>query len=296
MQTGTPIRRRLYGIPHPLKTGCPLPLKSMDLIRRLFSGSSKPALPAAKLETFTIQYPNGKTPIAVRTPRNADPELVVEALHLTRPVPTIFISGGAGGMDMSSQNMTRTTIEDGLLRFLQEHGISLIDGGTSTGVMSLIGLARQRRNYTFPLIGIAPEHLVYYPNHSPKQRLADLDAFHSHFVLTEGEEFGAESAMILGVARALSGKGAKKLLGFVINGGEIVRKEIHRVSTEHPEIPLLVLEGSGRFADELSAAKKSGTSTDPQIREILREGNLHFISIKAGADTLRRWLEAYFGY
>lgn len=268
----------------------------MDLIRRLFGGSSKPAPPPPKLETFTIQYPNGKTPSAVRVTRSTNADLIVEALNLPRPVPSIFISGGAGNMDMSTANLTRTTIEDGLSRFLQEGGISLIDGGTSTGVMSLIGLARQRRNYTFPLIGIAPEKVVYYPSHTPDNRLADLDAFHSHFVLTDGDDFGAESDMIVQVALALSGHGAKKTLGFVINGGEIVRTEIHRVSIERPEIPLLILEGSGRFADELAAAKKSGTSADDKIKDILREGNLHIISIKSGADNLRNWLENFFGY
>ncbi len=268
----------------------------MDLLKRLFGGSTKSASSAARLETFTIQYPNGKTPVALRVKPSTPAELIVDALNLPHPVPTIFISGGAGNMDISSMSLTRTTIEDGLARFLHERGISLIDGGTSTGVMALIGLARQRRNYSFPLIGIAPEAVVYYPGHEPVKRLSDLDAFHSHFILTEGDDFGAESDTIVQVALALSGRGAKRALGFVINGGEIVRNEVHRVTTQHPEIPLLVLEGSGRFADELVAAKKAGTSTDPKIKEILREGNLHFISMKAGADMLRRWLENFFGY
>jgi hypothetical protein len=267
----------------------------MDLIRRLFGGGSK-AAPAAKLETFTISYPNGNTPIAVRAPNHADPHTIVAALGLPAPSPVIFINGGAGFMDRDSQNLTRTTIEDGLARFLDERRISLIDGGTSSGVMALMGLARQRRSYTFPLIGITPDKIVYYPGHEPDNRMGDLDAFHSHFVLTDGDDFGAESAVIVQVALALSGAGARKLLGFVINGGEIVRSEIHRVSIEHPEIPLLILEGSGRFADELAAAHKAGMSSDPKLAAILREGNLHFISIKAGADTLRHWLENFFGY
>lgn len=267
----------------------------MELLKRLFGGSKDDAS-AAKLQAFTIQYPNGRTPVAVRAPRSANPYAIVEALHLPAPLPTIFISGGAGNMDRDSQNLTRTTIEDGLARFLQEHGIALIDGGTSTGVMSLIGLARQRRNYNFPLIGIAPDRVVYYPSHEPNARLADLDAFHSHFVLTDGDAFGAESDMIVRFGIALSGKGTKKLLGFVINGGEIVRDEVYRVTRQHPEIPLLVLEGSGRFADELADAHKAGTSDDAKVMEILREGNLHFISIRSGADNLRHWLETFFGY
>lgn len=267
----------------------------MDLLKRLFGGSTSSASSGSKLDTFTIQYPNGKTPVAVRVKLTTPGAQIVESLNLAHPVPTIFISGGAGNMDVNAMSLTRTTIEDGLARFLHEHGISLIDGGTSTGVMSLIGLARQRRNYTFPLIGVAPEAVVFYPGHEPKKRLADLDAFHSHFILTEGDDFGAESDTIVHTALALSGNGAQKLLGFIINGGEIVRNEVHRVTRYHPEIPLLVLEGSGRFADELAAAKKAGTSDDVKITEILRDDNLHFIPMKSGADMLRRWLENFHG-
>ncbi|MBE2271069.1 MAG: hypothetical protein IAE80_22725 [Anaerolinea sp.] len=267
----------------------------MNVIRRLFGGTTQPAR-SSQLEVFPIHYPNDTTPTAVRCLRTADPDEVVRALNLPVPLPTIFISGGAGGMDTDSQAVTRSTIEDGLARFAHERKITLIDGGTSGGVMALIGLARHRRKYTFPLVGVAPDSVVYYPGHTPANRMADLDAFHSHFVLVDGTDFGAESEMLVQLARSSSGRGAKKMLGFIVNGGEIVRKEIHHTAVTYPEIPLLVLEGSGRFADELAAAKRAGGSTDQRVSEILEQDNVHLISIKAGADTLRRWLEAYFGY
>ena len=268
----------------------------MDWIRRLLGGSNQKAASAGStlLQTFTIEFPNGEMPLAVRAVNGTHPEAAIDALKLAQPVPTIFISGGAGLMDRESMNITRSTVEDGLARFLNEQQVSLIDGGTTSGVMGLMGLARHQRGYTFPLIGVAPEAVVYYPGHENPDKIADLDAYHSHFVLTGGAEFGTESEMIINLAHALSGEGARKSLGVIINGGDIVRKEAHRVTTQSPRIPLLILEGSGRFADELAAAYRAGKSDDPVIRDILLAGTLHVVPINEGAESLRAWLTRYF--
>lgn len=263
----------------------------MEFLRRLFTG--KPAAPA--LEAFTIPFPNNHSPLAVRVSAQGDAEAVIRALRLPQPVPVIFISGGAGKMDSESMMVTRSTVEDGLARFLNDHQVALIDGGTATGVMMLIGVARQRRSYTFPLIGVAPDSVVTYPGIDPPREGETLDSFHSHFVFTGGDQFGAESEMIVKLAYALSGQGEKKRLCMIINGGEIVKQEAYRCSTHEPRFPLLVLEGSGRFADELANSRKTGSS-DPVIQAILEQGIVHFIPIKGGADNLRMWLENFFGY
>ncbi len=79
----------------------------------------------------------------------------------------------------------------------------------------------------------------------------------------------------------------------VVNGGEIVKYEAFLCATREPHFPLLVLEGSGRFADELSASRQTG-STDPQIQAILEQGRVHFVSINVGADNLYNWLRNFF--
>ena len=79
----------------------------------------------------------------------------------------------------------------------------------------------------------------------------------------------------------------------ILNGGKIVKQEAYRCATQEPRFPLLVLEGSGRFADELAASRNTG-SDDPQIRAILDQGIVHFLPVRAGADNLYRWLENFF--
>lgn len=269
----------------------------LNFIRRLFSTGQETFSPQTALETFSVQFPNGQTPLAVKTPRLGNPNSVMEALALEHPRPTIFVSGGAGAMESDSMNVSRFTIEDGLARFLHEHNVTLIDGGTAAGVMQLIGIARNRRHYTFPLIGVAPDKVVWFPGREKTdQHIADLDAFHSHFVLTEGDDFGAESEMIINLSYALCGRGTRPRLCIVVNGGQIVKREVHRVTTREPRFPVLVLEGTGRFADELAKAAHEKTSDDPLVQEILSKGNVSFMHIKAGADTLRNWLENFCGF
>ena len=77
---------------------------------------------------------------------------------------------------------------------------ALICGGTDIGVMSAIGKSRSRNSYQFPLIGIAPEGIVTWPegprNTSapflPGNEREQLESHHSHFILVPGSQFGDE--------------------------------------------------------------------------------------------------------
>ncbi|MDZ4767491.1 MAG: hypothetical protein SGJ24_00045 [Chloroflexota bacterium] len=269
----------------------------VNFIKRLFGSTQDDYLPVTALEKMTLTFPNGQAPIAVRVHTPVNPQSIINALDLSTPTPAFFVSGGAGAMNTESMMSSRATLEDGLARFLHDHQVTLLDGGTATGVMQLIGLARQRRGYTFPLIGVAPDQVVWLPGRERTEaQLADLDAFHSHFVLTDGDDFGTESETLIHLTYALCGRGIRPRLCIVVNGGQIVKREVHRMATQEPRFPILVLDGSGRFADELADAFRAKTSEDPLIQEILDKGNVHFLHIKAGAGPVRSWLENYCGF
>lgn len=261
----------------------------MDELRRLFNRSTAPAL-----SRFEIQFPNHHTAQAVRAPRDADAAAAARVLGLPKSRPALVIMGGAGKMDSESMKTTRSSIEDGLSRFAQDHQVAIIDGGTTSGVMGLLGFARQRKKYDFPLVGVAPEPRVEYPGHHPPTRQAELDPNHSHFVLVDGDDFGAESDLLASLGWTLAGEGQQPVLGVVINGGAIVKQEAHARATGTPHFPLLVLEGSGRFADELAAAKLAGGSDDPVLNDILQKGEVHVIPNSIPAESMRSWLENFF--
>jgi hypothetical protein len=246
-------------------------------------------------EPFTITFPTDDQARAVLTPRTGDPDSVLSALKL-KAGPVMFIMGGAGLMDDDSLSATRGVVENGLARFAQEHQITVIDGGTASGVMALMGMARKRAGHTFPLVGVAPHAVVTYPGHVSSENTSVLDSFHTHFVLTDGDDFGAESDMIAMLATAISLDRRYPAMGLVINGGQIVRREVRaRTVSGNMHFPILVLEGSGRFADDLAQARDGhypeGETDD--IREILASG-VAFASIEAGSDAMRVTLAQYF--
>lgn len=236
--------------------------------------------------------------VAVRTPRTAYPVRVSEGLMLPAPRPSIAIMGGAGNMDEVSTRAVREIVEDALARFAQNAFVNIVDGGTAAGVMALMGEARARHGYTFPLVGVAPNALVRYPGFDNPDAQAALDARHTHFALTTGGEWGDESDMLAGLAYALAGGDHANrfpTLGLVINGGAVVKREAHARAVGPLRFPLLVLDGSGRAADEIAAAKRAGGHDDPMLAEIAAQESVYVQPLSAGADRLAGWLGDFFG-
>lgn len=249
-------------------------------------------------QPYTISFASGDTAQAVRAPQHGDPESILNALGL-KPSPVLFIIGGAGLMDDDSMSITRSVVENGIARFAEERQLVVMDGGTAAGAMALIGMARKRAGYRFPLVGIAPASRVEYPGQTGDEDDARLDSFHSHFVLTDGDDFGDESDMIAMLVTALSLDRRLGALGVVINGGQIARHEVYMRSASGEMIyPLLVLEGSGRLADELAEAKRTGVMPDDDNADepfaAILAGDVQFANIEDGSDALRAKLEQYF--
>jgi len=250
-----------------------------------------------RLTPFPIQFLGGTTGQAVRVPLTANPAAVLAALGISHPSPAIAIMGGAGQMDAAALAAVRSTIEDGIVQFAAHHDLVVVDGGTASGTMALVGMARQRRGYTFPLIGVAPEGKVAYPGFANPAKEADLDPHHSQFVLVETDHWGGESALLAGIAAAAGREAGRRqpVLGIVINGGSIVAQEAYDRATGLLRFPLLVMDGSGRFADELAAAYRTGQTDQAKLRAILDQGEIYVQSITGDPAGLRHWLGSFFG-
>lgn len=79
-----------------------------------------------------------------------------------------------------------------------------------------------------------------------------LNADHSHFILVEAEKFGAESDLLVGMAKARE----VPKVALVVNGGKIVEDESRRHAEQGT--PIVTFKGSFRFADELADNLTSG--------------------------------------
>jgi hypothetical protein len=251
---------------------------------------------AMKNKRFVIPFEDGHAAFAVQVPRRFDANSVAKALGFDQPRPTIYVTGGASAMSPEDMQATRVIVERGLARFAEERNAIVIDGGTQAGIPILIGDGRQKYRYRFPLIGIAPLELVHYPgyeNDNPDS--APLNTAHSHFVLTAGDAFGDESDVITQLTYALSGAGEQPAIGILINGGKIAREEVYdRTTSDTLSFPLIVIEGTGRFADILANAFYTGHADDEDLQKIINKGNLNLVRVDDGPEALRARLSAYF--
>lgn len=215
---------------------------------------------------FKMRLGFGRKPArTITVNHDEDPESVRARLRL--PVYDHLIQMIAGAALSTDDMMARIepVFRTQIAPYLSRHAIPIIDGATQSGFVGMMGRARHDSGGTFPLIGIAPLQNIQLPNTPPSETRFPLETNHTHFALVKGGEFGVESEMIVGLGKAIS----KRRVALVINGGEIARKEARmnaRVGN-----PLLVLEGSGRVADELIEALKRGTSNDV-LRETIEIG------------------------
>jgi hypothetical protein len=248
----------------------------------------------AKNKRYVINFGEGQAAFAAQVSRRFDPKMVAQVLGFHEPRPTIYVTGGAAAMSPEDMTATRNIIEKGLARFAEEQGAIIIDGGTEAGIPVLIGAARRKLRARFPLVGIAPLELVQYPGYDNPDG-APLNTGHSHFVLTAGDEFGDESEMITILTNELSGLGQQPALGVLINGGKIAREEVYaRTTSDKLSFPLIVIEGTGRFADILAQAFYAGHTEDADLQAIISKGKLQMVSVNDGPDELRARLALQF--
>lgn len=171
-------------------------------------------------------------------------------VRLNRPV--VVLIGGAGGM--SANNLRQA---DGMLRAavfpaLDRCDVVVVDGGTDSGVMRVVGRAREATGGRFPLVGVAAqgtavESDVAQPNTT---HVAALEPHHTHVILVPGQSWGEESPWLAHVATAIARDQPSVTLA--VNGGKITYDDIDQSLAANR--PVFVIAGTGRAADEIAVA------------------------------------------
>jgi predicted Rossmann-fold nucleotide-binding protein len=197
----------------------------------------------------------GKSNVALCALPN-DIEELEQTVHqmglVDRPVMVLI----GGHILPEHANVTLQAIEV-LAKVAEVLDAALICGGTDVGVMAAVGKARGRNGYQFPLIGIAPEGIVTWPD-GPKNGIPvllgnereQLEPHHSHFILVPGNEFGDETRWIVRAATMIAGP-KNKSVTVLINGGKVSQQDIEEGL--RADRPLIVLSGTGRLADEIAS-------------------------------------------
>ena len=199
-----------------------------------------------------------------------------ELLETLGPRPpqgsALALVGGADSATAGELRRLRSFFA-GLAHHLEARGTTLVDGGTDSGVMRLIGEARAALSpkARFDLIGVLPEGAL---RRTTRDGVPITTArHHSKLILVPGSAFGDESPWLFAVADHLAGGEAPTL---VVNGGKLtLREALKRLAAGRR---VVTLDGSGRSADELA--------TDPGYRQLRASGTLRVLPLDADAGSL----------
>ena len=201
---------------------------------------------------LALTFPNGHhaTAMCVHAQHQLAEAFSLLGVRLSRPV--LVLVGGAAGLEAH-----RAALVKNILRLVAETAESLeaaiIDGGTQSGIIALIGEIHAEWKFNFPLVGVAVEAMVRWPGNANTAARAELDPHHPSFLLVPGSKWGDESQWLSESAHTL----AQTLpsLTLLINGGEISRQDV-KLSVLAKR-PVLVVADTGRLADELAQSSPS---------------------------------------
>lgn len=168
--------------------------------------------------------------------------------------PVLVLVGAADGLEVGPAAAIAALFSTSLAPLCERLGVLVVDGGTESGVMALMGRARAAAGSAFPLLGVAPSGRVRRPAEAGRPDRAALEARHSHALLVPGDRWGDEVPWMSATATWLAGD--RPSLTLVAGGGGITELDVQ--ASLAAGRPTLVLGGSGGAADRIA----HGIATD----------------------------------
>jgi hypothetical protein len=256
----------------------------------------RPMVAAPNLTAQSIRFDRTHQAKLLTPPAETAAAEMVQALGLQPPEVLLLMVGGTGEMPKDADSYLAQLLSRGVARALADADSRtlVIDGGLNKGSMAMMGQGVTDRGQKTTLVGIAPAKKVTWPGGPTGGERSELEPHHTHFILTEGSEWGDETEMMVAVATALANP--KAVATVLINGNEVTKKQLlHGVRQKWP---LIILKGSGGLADELAdlAQRRPAFIADPDLAEIVVDGRLYFVQLTGPISAFGRLIEQILGY
>lgn len=239
-----------------------------------------------------ITFSTGQRAQLVSPPAGTSAADILAALALPPGKPLIILAGGAAGLEESLEPRLLQICKH-VAQVAADAGAVIMDGGTHSGVMALMGQAVAERGHQASLLGVAPAGRVTYPGGPQEggpEDTAPLDHHHSHFMLVDSQEWGGETEAFYELADTLSA--GAPVVAMLLDGGSISKREA--LANIRRGWPLVVFSGSGRLADDiamhLQQKTRPETLADPELAEILTDGDIHLFPLNGSLQELDRLL------
>jgi hypothetical protein len=212
-------------------------------------------------------------PPSARVGQPADIPVVLRTLGVDVRRPVLVSVGGAGGMTPDDLAVMAKALQR-ILPALDGWGAAIVDGGTDSGVMKVMGQLREAAGARFPLVGVAAEGTVILPSTPARPDAAALEPHHTQVILVPGQSWGDESPWLSRVATAIAD--GQPSLTLVVNGGQITYDDIgHSLQAGRP---VVILAGTGRTADTIAAAARGDTG-DPKAAQAAASPGTRIVSL-----------------
>ena len=240
-----------------------------------------------------VRFADGNRASLVKARIGQDARDLVRALGLDAKTPVILVCGGADELQAEALTVAKGLLGPAVASAAELTGAAVVDGGTASGVMALMGAARSARPSAVPvLLGVAPSGRVTYPGATTNDG-ASLEPHHTHFALAESSEWGGETPLMMALVEALA-DGAPVVV-VIAGGGSVARDEA--LGAVVRGWPLFVIEETGGTAAEIAGAnqtrrkqrRRAEPATDERVRRIATTGDVRPFA-GSGPDQLARRL------
>jgi hypothetical protein len=240
------------------------------------AGASPAKRGSQRLAKHTIVFRGGGSALAVVAPTDVSGADAVAALQLEPPRALITLVGSTNKLKPSVATVLRSSIGEGLARVAADERLTVVTGGTDAGIFAIFGRALAGQA-TAPCVGVAPAGAVTWPGRNEREldlplgrRVVQLEPHHTHFLLVEGAEWGTETEALIALAATLAAECPS--VAILAGGGEGARQEV--LEQIRGGRGVLVLSGTGLFADELTDAMTTGDveAVEPRTAEAAASG------------------------
>jgi SLOG in TRPM, prokaryote/Protein of unknown function (DUF4231) len=230
----------------------------------------------------SVAFSGGSTARVVFASRDAAMEDVVRALDVPASRGVVVLNGGTLEFPSEIEAHLAALLAEGLATVVSEEGLTAITGATDAGVFALFGAGLTGRGSAVS-IGVAPAALVTWPGRaSGAADAAPLEPHHSHFVLTDGHQWGDELPMMTRLTALLADKRPSVMV--LAGGGDVARLELAAHVGAGREV--VVLGGSGRLADDV-AAVVAGAPGHPAVVAAVATGLITVFDVRRQPEELR---------
>lgn len=213
----------------------------------------------------------------------------------------ILIVGGANAANDDLRARLVQLFSRGLARPSAEDKTLFIDRSTEGDIKKALGEALQDRTSKAFLLGIASDNQITWPSRDAADTVDGakmLESNYTHFVVVKGADSRSEIDTMCGIVEEFSQD--VPVLTLLVSDSPTAKDEV--VKSVRQAWPILVIEGSGGFADEIQKAWQTKQRyiqdlsewkpndpnktkpnppfiADPVLAEVIAEGNLHFFAV-----------------